>query len=656
VVASFGPSLLTKATLILVLTLITVRLARHSRASVRHLLVTAAFAVLLVLPFAAVLAPSVPVDVAPVSFAIEDYLGETAFIDRLPPMSAGGVASTSAPPQRQALTTLQYVTVAWMVGVVLCALPVLVGLVQVRRLHRRGLPWLAGQRLIDSLARETGLGRRVDVLLHESISAPATCGVSGHTILLPIDVATWSDEDVRRAAIHELEHVRRADVVINAFARLICALYWCHPLAWVAWHRLGLEAERACDDAVVRRADATVYADQLVTLASRLSGHARHPLLAMANRSDLVRRVAAVLDQRQARGHVGLVLAATIVVAACLLTAVVSPLHAVSAAPPTVPPRPEIVGPGPVNLVPTQLSAAPVDGSIDALSPDSSVTAFRATARESAAPAQNAAAAAQPAFDVASIRRNTSGGVPRMRVEGGRFVASNTSLQELILDAYRMPSFQVVGGPAWWRAAPGPNRAAPASQRPGEVTFDVIANIPQTTAPAHVPLMVRALLADRFNLVVHTEMRNMPVYVLTYARDDKRLGPQLTTSTQRCQAEIDGGPLRAPVTRVGEDGKPVCGMMMGPAKIRGGGLTIKFLANALTVYSGRMVVDRTGLEGPFEFELTYASAARGGGPPPSDDRPSIFTAVQEQLGLKLESTTAPVEVLVVDSASLPTEN
>jgi uncharacterized protein (TIGR03435 family) len=85
-------------------------------------------------------------------------------------------------------------------------------------------------------------------------------------------------------------------------------------------------------------------------------------------------------------------------------------------------------------------------------------------------------------------------------------------------------------------------------------------------------------------------------------------------------------------------------------------LTLRFLANALTGYIRRMVVDRTGLEGPFDFNLTYAPAARGGGPAPSDDRPSIFTAVQEQLGLKLEAATAPVEVLVVDSASMPSEN
>jgi uncharacterized protein (TIGR03435 family) len=107
---------------------------------------------------------------------------------------------------------------------------------------------------------------------------------------------------------------------------------------------------------------------------------------------------------------------------------------------------------------------------------------------------------------------------------------------------------------------------------------------------------------------------------------------------------------------VSDDGKPLCGMMMGPARIRGGGLPLQFLANALTGYVRRVVVNRTGLEGPFDFTLTYAPAAARGGGPLSDDRPSIFTAVQEQLGLKLEAATAPVEVLVIDRVSLPTEN
>lgn len=251
------------------------------------------------------------------------------------------------------------------------------------------------------------------------------------------------------------------------------------------------------------------------------------------------------------------------------------------------------------------------------------------------------------AFDVASIRQNTdSTGAPTTRVEVGRYVASNVALEQIIADAYRMP---VVGGPDWIRDPPGP-------RRPNEIRFDVAATIPSGTPPDRVPLMLRTLLMDRFGLRTHMQTQERPAYALVHAREDKRLGPRLIRSAQQCQLEAEAGPLRAPVRRVTDDGKPLCSMMQGPAAIRGGGLPMPFLASALAPYVGRMVVDRTGLEGPFDFELTYAPAARGGGPAVSDDRPSIFAAVQEQLGLKLEPTTASVEVLTIDAVSMPTEN
>ena len=271
-------------------------------------------------------------------------------------------------------------------------------------------------------------------------------------------------------------------------------------------------------------------------------------------------------------------------------------------------------------------------------------------------PAQRDPPALPAAFDVVSIRQNVSGtGAPTTRIEGGRFVASNVTLQQLISDAYRLP---VAGGPEWIKDVRGPIR-------PGQIRFDVTATIPPESPAGRIPLMVRAMLAERFKLVVHSETQEREVYALVHAREDKRRGPQLTPSTQQCQVEIEAGPLRAPVRRVTEDGKPVCGMMISPTAIRGGGLTLRFLANAMNGSAGRSVVDRTGLEGPYDFELRFAPpTARSpstppgadGGSPPSDDRPSIFVAVQEQLGLKLEATTAPVEVLVVDSVSMPAEN
>jgi uncharacterized protein (TIGR03435 family) len=260
---------------------------------------------------------------------------------------------------------------------------------------------------------------------------------------------------------------------------------------------------------------------------------------------------------------------------------------------------------------------------------------------------------AEPSFDVVSIKRNMIGfAADTVHLEGGRFTASNVTVDQLVANAYRVRTDLIVGGPEWIRDRPGP----PAT---GEVRFDVIATIPAGTPPEQVPLMLQRLLADRFQLKAHIGPEQRSTYALVLARPDKRLGPKLTRSAQDCRAEIDGGPLRAPVRRTTEDGKPVCGMMLGRAII-GGGLTMKFLAYALSIYSGRTVVDHTGLDGPFDYELRYAPppAAAGGGNPPAatDNQPSIFVAIQEQLGLKLEPSVEPVQVVVVDSVSMPTDN
>src|ERR1700678_3367022 len=102
-----------------------------------------------------------------------------------------------------------------------------------------------------------------------------TCGVLYPAVVLPRDAQSWKAEDLTRAIVHELEHVRRGDWATHCFARTICAAYWFHPLVWIAWRQLALEAERSCDDAVLARSEATAYADQLVGLAQRMSSRAK---------------------------------------------------------------------------------------------------------------------------------------------------------------------------------------------------------------------------------------------------------------------------------------------------------------------------------------------------------------------------------------------
>jgi TonB family protein len=171
----------------------------------------------------------------------------------------------------------------------------------------------------------------VDVLLSDGLSGPMTCGAARPAIVLPTDAASWSSEDLTRAMVHELEHVMRRDWAIHCLARAVCAVYWFHPLVWMALRRLELEAERACDDAVLETSEPTAYADQLVAIARRLSATAKTPLPAMASRADLASRVSAVLDARQRRGRAGVLCVTVATAAAAALVLTISPLRMVAA-------------------------------------------------------------------------------------------------------------------------------------------------------------------------------------------------------------------------------------------------------------------------------------------------------------------------------------
>jgi hypothetical protein len=146
-----------------------------------------------------------------------------------------------------------------------------------------------------------------------------------------MDAPTWHEDDLSRAIIHELEHVRRGDWVSQCFARVVCACYWFHPLVWIGWRRMVLEAERACDDAVLRCAEATAYADQLLALAERISNPPNWPLLTLANRTELAARIVAVLDSRQKRGRAGTVCLVLACIASVLVVTTISRLRIVTA-------------------------------------------------------------------------------------------------------------------------------------------------------------------------------------------------------------------------------------------------------------------------------------------------------------------------------------
>jgi len=252
-------------------------------------------------------------------------------------------------------------------------------------------------------------------------------------------------------------------------------------------------------------------------------------------------------------------------------------------------------------------------------------------------------------FEAASVKEHVAPGDGSFvgRRPGGRFAAENASLREIIEYAYQLQGFQLVG-----------------SLAPADARWDITATLGATTAqagPDAIVTAVRALLADRFALATHRETRTMQVYALRLARADGAPGPALKRSALDCQAlmaaaQNSGGPP-PPEARA-------CGFRGRIGSLQSNGMPLSELGIALAGRVGRAIVDQTGLTGTWDLTLTYApeSAQIPAGtlspdaPPPAGnpDAPSLFTALQEQLGLRLVSTTAPVEVLVIDRVSRPT--
>jgi uncharacterized protein (TIGR03435 family) len=218
----------------------------------------------------------------------------------------------------------------------------------------------------------------------------------------------------------------------------------------------------------------------------------------------------------------------------------------------------------------------------------------------------------------------------------------------LIRNAYRVQDFQIIGGPSWM-----------ASDR-----WDIQAKAEENVSPNEVNEMMQTLLAERFQLKFHKETRELPVYELLVAKDGPKLKETGTDSTTSPQAtiQVPGGGNAA----VGRGTM----VTIGGGQISGSAMSMTQLIQVLANNLGRTVIDKTGLTGSYDIKLewrpdpgqgpAFPGAPPGGGgagsPPPLDPSlPSIFTAIQEQLGLKIESAKGPVEVLVIDGAEKPVE-
>jgi uncharacterized protein (TIGR03435 family) len=302
------------------------------------------------------------------------------------------------------------------------------------------------------------------------------------------------------------------------------------------------------------------------------------------------------------------------------------------------------------------------------------------------AAAPQAEATGPLSFEVASIKPSAGDGrtVMVQMAPGGRYTASGVTVKLLIQQAYDVRDFQISGGPSWLT-----------SER-----YDIVAKAETNANRDQIKLMLQSLLKERFNLVLHRETRQLPIYALVVGKNGHKLHLSEIQPSEQPAAAPPNAPQSGPRVALGgvaQGGGAQAGRAGGVAGGIGGGAgggggaaggpqragsmmrmgrgqlsaemaPIAALVNMLSQQLGRPVLDQTGLTGSFDFKLEWTpdETQRGLGlegekppgeiAPPGESGPSIFTAVQEQLGLKLESAKGPVEILVIDRIERPSEN
>jgi uncharacterized protein (TIGR03435 family) len=500
----------------------------------------------------------------------------------------------------------------WSVGVLLFSVRLAWGCLHALALGRRGIPAdetvLA---IVHAVGRRIGIDRPVRVLISTLTDGPSVVGWLRPVILLtPATAMGLTPSELEAVIAHELAHIKRCDYLVNVFQVVAETVFFYHPAVWWTSSRIRLERELCCDDVAVRSCgDPLCYARALTTLEKQ---RICAPVMAMASTGGpllyRIQRLLGVSTGGYGPSRWPGVLALGVVLACAA-----------------------------VNLDLTRLLAQ-TGGEL-------------------------------PQFEVASVKPNKlNNGLVTIGSRGLRYTALGVSLRQLIRLGYQVQDFQIVGGPGWLDSDRFDIVARDESGASGQFATE--------QAPNRSSLMIRALLAERFKLIVHKETRDMPIYALVLARSDRRLGPHLRPATVDCAALAiargGGGNVSSPGAPRGDG--IVCGTSVGPGVILVGGQSMARLATAFSnltntgMWLNRIVVDRTGLLGDFDAELRFTPERIpdfGPGDPvtnvpgvkPVDPNgASLFTAVQEQLGLKLDPQKGPVDVLVIDRAEQPTED
>jgi bla regulator protein BlaR1 len=455
---------------------------------------------------------------------------------------------------------------------------------------------------------------RANGLTSRAVSAPVTVGLLRPRIILPESSRDWTQNQLNAVMVHEREHVRRRDPLFRCLALLNRALFWFNPVAWWLELKISALAEEACDAAVIEHGHApreySLFLLEMARAVVRSGARVNVAVVAMAMPgSYLSRRIRTIVSGARAPR-----ISRTRAICTALVVAIPSAL----------------VASGTLDRARHTLPALAIRAKEIPLPPVLLAQAQTGAAAPTPAP--------MPEFEVASVRPSNpdqsylNSATPSLRVGGDQYLRFiQITLRDLIMLAYGIGSGQVQG-PGFLRGSPD----NPADR------FDIAAKVPEGATPGQVPLMLRALLAERFHLSFHRQNKPMDVYALEVAK----AGPKMKDSREdatgaahcvRSVAEREQLTLTATCSRMTAADVAQQVQALAPGYFRDG-----------------PVVDLTGLKGTYDFTLEWITAGQANQGAPG---PSMFEAVQEQLGLKLERRKQTVEIMVIDKLDrTPTEN
>ena len=479
---------------------------------------------------------------------------------------------------------------------------------QVAKMLERALPVENGREtdILRCIENYTNAQTRTQFRISNDLMEPEVFGIFRPVLLWPAQLSNrLEDAHLEAILAHEVAHVHRRDNLAALIHMAVEASFWFHPFVWWIERKMIEERERACDEAVLRAGSrAEIYADSLLKV-SRFCVELPVPCASGITGADLSKRIRFVMARRFTDVSIGKKL---------LLS-----LLAVGA----------VAGPVAFGLMQQASSAGQI---LHATGP-------------------------LPSFEVASIKPNHSGSGPTMVGAVGhaapkdRFIATNITIKALICWAFGgtsvpLPSNEVSGGPSWIN-----------SER-----YDIDAKLEDSQAAklaklspndqiVQVRLMLQSLLADRFKLVAKDTTVTRPIYALVIARDGSKL--KETVPGSKSPIEVQGHPVQFSADR---------------GEVSGHGIPMSVLVRFLSQEElGRPVVDETGLKGNYDLELKWnpdldapgmmpGPSPAAGSAPPDTSGPSIFTAIQDQLGLKLKATEGRVEDLMIVDIAKPSEN